>query len=190
MKKLFSYILSGALAISILAGCGSSNSANASTGTGNYKTGLGVVTSISSSKDAAADAEGTAQADTVVAAVTLSEDGKITKCVIDTAQTKIGVDGTGKITSDKTVKPPTKAELGDSYGMKQASPIGKEWYEQAEAFAEWTVGKSLDEVKGLKVKKVDDDHVAVPDIPDLTSSVTVSVDSFIAAIEKAVNNAK
>jgi len=42
----------------------------------------------------------------------------------------------------------------------------------------------------MKVKKVDDSHPSVPDEPDLTSKVTISVQDYIAAVEEAVKNAK
>ena len=37
--------------------------------------------------------------------------------------------------------------------MRGNSGIGKEWNEQANAFAEYIVGKTVDEVKGIAVKK-------------------------------------
>jgi hypothetical protein len=39
--------------------------------------------------------------------------------------------------------------LGDGYGMRSASKIGKEWNEQANAFAAYVIGKTVDEVKAL-----------------------------------------
>lgn len=166
--------------------------ANAKTASvsGNYKSGLGVVTSIASSKDATADADGTAQVDSVIAAVTVDGSGKIVACTVDNAQTRVKFNASGELTSDLTAALKSKLELRDDYGMKNASAIGKEWYEQATAFADWTIGKTLDEVKGLKVKKVDDNHTAVPDVPELSASVSITVGDYIAAIEKAINNAK
>lgn len=151
------------------------------------KTGLGIVTSIGKSKNAAADANGTAQVDSVIAAVTVDDSGKITKVVIDTAQTRIAFDAKGEISTDLTAPVLSKLEKGDDYGMKPASQIGKEWYEQITAFAEWTLGKTIDEVKALNVKKVDDAHTAVPDVPELVSSVTITVGDYITAMEKAVS---
>lgn len=164
--------------------------AKAASAGGNYKTGLGVVTGIGSSKDAKEDADGTGQVDSLIAGVTVDDSGKIVACSIDSAQTKVNFNASGELTSDLKADIKSKAELADNYGMKKASSIGKEWYEQASAFAEWTVGKTIDEVKGLQTKKVDDNHTAVPDVPELTSSVTVTVGDFIQAVEKAVANAK
>ena len=39
-------------------------------------------------------------------------------------------------------------------------------------------------------KKVDDAHPSVPDVEDLKSKVTVSVQDYIAAVEEAFKNAK
>lgn len=157
---------------------------------GTYKTGLGVVTSIKSSKDATAEAAGVGQVDSMIAAVTVDANGKIVACSIDSAQTRVNFDAAGQLTSDLAAEIKSKLELGDAYGMKKNSGIGKEWFEQINAFAAWTIGKTVDEVKGLKTKQVDDNHPAVPDIADLTSSVTITVGDYIAAVEKAVANAK
>ena len=153
-------------------------------GTG-VKTGIAVTTSLASSTDATADAEGVAQTDSIVVAVLVDADGKILDCKIDAAQTKINFSAEGKITTDLASEVKSKQELGSDYGMVKASGIGKEWYEQADAFATYVVGKTVDEVKGIAVSE---EGVATD--ADLTSSVTVHVSDFIATIEKAVANAK
>lgn len=155
-----------------------------------YKTGMGVITSVGKSASATDEAEGTGQVDSAIVTVTLDGDGKIAACVMDAAQTKVTFSATGEITADLNAEIKTKVELGDEYGMKKASAIEKEWYEQIQAFAEWTIGKTVDEVKGLQVKKVDENHTAVPDVAELTSSVSISVGEYISAVEKAAGNAK
>jgi len=144
------------------------------------KLGLGVVTSIKKSKDAAADAEGQVQFYSFYGAVTTDEDGKITSCVIDSSQSNVKFDATGKITSDLNAAYMTKNELKEDYGMKAASGIGKEWYEQAAAFAEYVVGKTVDEVNGVAV-----DESGHPAEADLTASVTISIADMQAVIAKA-----
>ena len=182
MKK---FLTSAALLIvsaMVLSSCSSGVSASG------YKTGLGIVTSTASSVAPTADKAGKAQVDSTIAVVTLDSGGKITKCSLDVAQTAIAVDAAGQLTPPADpVK--SKQEKGANYGMKKASSIGKEWNEQADAFAQWCIGKTVDQVAGLKVKNVDKE-TGVPDIPELSSSVTVSSTSFIAAIQKAVANAK
>lgn len=147
--------------------------------------GLGVVTTISKSKDAAADAEGVAQAYSTYTVTTFDADGKITSCIIDASQSNVKFDVTGKITTDLTVAQKTKNELGDDYGMKKSSAIGKEWYEQADAFAKYAVGKTIEEVKGIAV-----DAEGTATAEDLVSSVTVGIGGFQQVIEKASLAAK
>ncbi|MGB4439342.1 MAG: hypothetical protein WBJ13_09010 [Sedimentibacter sp.] len=149
------------------------------------KLGLGVLTTISKSKDVAADAEGLAQAYSTYTVTTFDEDGKVTSCVIDASQSNVNFDATGKISTDLTVAPKTKVELGDEYGMKKASAIGKEWFEQADAFSKYAVGKTVEEIKGIAV---DEEGTATE--ADLVSSVTIGIDVFQEIIEKANVTAK
>jgi uncharacterized protein YcfL len=179
MKKL---VIVSLAALLLLSGCGADNAAT--------KTGLGHVISIKKSADATAEKAGLAQVDTVMAAATFAEDGKIIAVEIDNAQVKVNFDNSGVVTTDKTVAPQTKVELGDNYGLIKASKIGKEWYQQIDELEAWMVGKTVDEVKALKVKKVDDNHLSVPDVPELNSKVTISVEDYIAAVEEAYANAK
>lgn len=175
MKKYIALALALLLAFS-LAGC---------SGNAKVKTGLAVITSISSSKDAAADAEGNAQADSVVVAVTVDASGKIVACKLDTAQSKAAVTADGKISTPLDTEFKTKQELGTDYHMKGASGIGKEWYEQADAFAAYCVGKTVDQIKGIAVNEE-----GAPAAAELASSVTMHVTSYIDAVAKAVENAK
>lgn len=146
--------------------------------------GIGVVTTIDKSQNAGEE-NGTAQAYSNYAAVTFDENNVITSCIIDASQTNVNFDKTGMITSDLTGPFKTKNELGDEYGMKKASSIGKEWYEQAAAFADYVVGKTVDEVKGIALTE---DGVAADE--DLSASVTVHIGPFMNVIEKAFNFAK
>ena len=74
--------------------------------------------------------------------------------------------------------------------MKQASGIGKEWFEQIAALEQWMKGKTVDQVMAMKTTQKDANHPAVPNEADLTSSVTISVDGFLRALDKASKNAK
>ncbi|MGE4283940.1 MAG: hypothetical protein AB7G87_09495 [Clostridia bacterium] len=183
MKKK---IIALALGVMLLAGCGSTASAPAT----ETKTGLGHAVSIAKSVDATADKAGQAQVNTVMAAATFDADGKILAVTIDNAQVKVDFDAQGKLKTDKSVAPKTKVELGDDYGLIKGSKIGKEWYQQIAELEKWMIGKTVDEVKAMKVKKVDDAHPSVPDIADLNSKVTISVEDYIFAVEEAYKNAK
>lgn len=154
------------------------------------KTGMGVVTSVAKSKAATADAAGLAQVDSVIAVVSVGADGKIAQLKFDNAQTKVEFNADGTIKTDLAAPVMSKQQLGDNYGLIKASKIGKEWYQQADAFAQYCIGKTIDEVKGIQTKSVDESHPNVPDVPELTSSVTITVQDYIAALEKAISNAK
>lgn len=209
MKKIIALILSLVLAIVMLTACGqgsnqtppnaapnenngggttnggTTNGGNGGAAAGGtLKTGLAVVTSVASSKDAGEN-DGLAQTDSTVVAVTVDADGRIAACKIDAAQTKINFSAEGKIVTPLDTVIKTKQEKKDEYGMKKASGIQKEWYEQADAFAAYVTGKTLAEVKGIALNEE-----GAPAAAELTSSVTIHVTDLIAAIEKAVNNAQ
>ena len=148
------------------------------------KTGLALLTSVSSSKDATADADGLAQADITVVAVTVGDDGIIYDCVIDSIQSKLNFDTSGALLSDLTLTIPSKNELGADYGMGKISSIGREWNEQAQSLADYVVGKTIPEVKGISISEE-----GKPTGADLTASVTMSIGGYISAIEQAAANA-
>jgi hypothetical protein len=68
--------------------------------------------------------------------------------------------------------------------MRAASAIGKEWNEQAAAYAEYTVGKTVDEVNGTAVEE------GRATDADLAASVSVHITDFNTAITKAVASAQ
>jgi hypothetical protein len=188
MKKILSIILAPVLSMALLAGCGSNGKdsdkkdnkkTDNKTVVGSIaKIGLGHVTSIGKSKDLT---EGVAsgQVDTVIAAVGFDKDNKVVKITIDTAQTKVEFDQDMKLTSDVNAENKTKVELGDGYGMKKASSIGKEWFEQIAALEDWMMGKTVEEIKAVNTE----------DDADLKASVTVGVESYVQVVEEAFANA-
>lgn len=203
MKKVISLVLSSVLAISLLAGCGSTPEASNSTDTAAtstssdstaapsssasddaVKTGLAVISSIAKSKDAGKE-DGLAQIDSTIVALTVDKDGKIVKCAIDAAQTKVNFTAAGKLKTDLKTEFKSKQELKTGYGMQKASKIGKEWNEQADAFANYVIGKTVDQIKGIAINAE-----GVPTDKELSASVSVHITDFTAAIEKAVKNAK
>lgn len=149
------------------------------------KTGLAIVPSFTSSKAATADAAGLAQVDATYAGVLVGADGKIVKCVIDTYQAKVKFDATGKITSDLTAPVQSKNVLGDAYGMRSKSGIGKEWNEQAAAFADYCVGKTADEVAAIAL-----DAEGKATAEDVRAGATIHVSDLIKAVVAACQNAQ
>jgi hypothetical protein len=210
MKKFAAFILIPGLIFALLIGCkasptpapsgsqspaGSSSpsgskapsasaSSSPSTSAGSAKTGLAVITSLSKSTDAG-EKDGLAQIDATVVAVLVDKDGKIMKCAIDGVQAKIYFDDKGQLVTPPETIFKTKNELKEEYGMKKASGIGKEWYEQAEAFAAYVEGMTAEEVKEIKV-----DEQNYPTQTDLKASVTISIGGFMEGIEKAVGMAQ
>lgn len=192
MKKILVLLMCLVLAMGGITACGKKDANDVVNKAGKgeptaagIKTGLAVITSAGSSRDAG-DADGLAQADSTAAAVIVDEKGVIIDCVIDVVQTKINFSKTGEITTDSAAEFISKHELGDAYDMKKASPIGKEWNEQATALQEYIIGKTLDQVKGIAI----DDKGGTPTSADLTSSVTMKIGSMLEAVEKAVANAE
>ena len=166
---------------------------NAEDVVGGETVGLGVLTSIAKSKDKGVDANNKevlplAQVDTTMSAAAFDKDGNVVGVINDVAQVKVAFDAEGKVTTDKEAELKTKKELKGDYGMVGASEIKKEWFEQQEAFEDWMVGKSIDEITGLKVKEVNPSHQNVPDVPELTSTVTITVESYLAVVKEAHTN--
>lgn len=151
------------------------------------KAGLGIITSIAKSKDKA-DEGATAQVDTTMAAVGFDKEGKITSVSIDVAQSKIAFDKDMQLTTEELTGK-TKKELGEEYGMKGVSEIEKEWFEQIKALEEWMIGKTVEEVVNMKTFERDESHKHVPDVEELKSSVTITVESYIMAVQKAYDTA-
>ena len=206
MKKAIALVMAACLAFGLVA-CGGASSTATSTSTASsaastseaasseaasseaateagVKTGMAIVSSTSVS-DADADTDGKAQVDSTVAAVLVGEDGKIISCKLDVAQNKVAVKADGSFDTTATFK--SKQELKEDYNMKGASPIGKEWYEQANAFADYVVGMTAEEVRAIETNP--DAHNGPVDA-DIAASCTMSVTDFIEAIAQATENAQ
>lgn len=140
------------------------------------KIGLGLHTSISDSKDATAEANGTTVAYSYIASVVVDANGVILGADLDELQAKVNFDATGKVTSDLAAEVLTKTELGDAYGMRKASPIGLEYDEQLAGLEAWLIGKTAADFKAA-VEGKDETLLAV---------CTVTMTSMVTAVEKAV----
>lgn len=136
-------------------------------------------TSLGDTTSATADALGAVAVSTTISAVT-TNGGVITSCVIDGIQPKVEFDQTGTVTTDLSGSVASKNTLGTDYGMSKASAIGKEWNEQAAAFAAYTVGKTADEVTGIAVSETGGAADA-----DLAASCSISIGGFQSVVAKA-----
>ena len=159
MKKFLSALVAVMLLVSLTA------SAFAAAGLGSHTTVKVTPTT--------ADAAGSVSVDTVMCAVEVDEAGKILDVMFDMVQSK------GTTDAEATVEPQSKRELGDAYGMKVASSIGKEYYEQLDALEAWCTGKTLAEVLAGAFEDA-----------DLKAGCTFYIGGELKALEEAVANAK
>ena len=135
--------------------------------------------------------EGAAPVDSVSCSVVLDDNGVIKSVRFDVVQLSTKFDVEGKLVEgDYTTAIPSKIDKGEAYGMVKASSIGKEWFEQIAAFEEYCVGKTVEEVANMPTKVVNDAHTSVPDVADLTASVTMNLGEYIEVLVKAASLAK
>ena len=142
---------------------------------------LSIVPAFASCASASAEKAGNAEMDVDVCALTVSA-GKITSCMIDSVQIKVGFDLAGQVVSGNTDEVKTKNELKEDYNMKKYAGSKYEWYEQAASFSKYVTGKTFDEVASIAVNES-----AKPTDADLSATVTISVGGFQGLIAKAAN---
>ncbi len=176
MKKL----LALTLVLLLVAGCSAPT----------VKLGLGVVSSMSSSKAATAEADGKVQADISIVAAAFDANGKVLAARIDALEASGAFDATGALKFDPAQELKTKVEKGDDYGMKKASPIGKEMYEQYAALEAYMVGKSAQDIISMPLYQRDDSHPTAADVEELKTSCTINIGDYLKAFEKAYTNAR
>ena len=186
MKKLLALLVCGLMALSLVA-CSSDEPTTSdeptqteTTGTettGAVSMGVGQSTTMSGTSIDADHTEGSLEVNTTYALLAVDAEGKIVDLQVDVAQNSSTWDATGEIVTEGVQG--TKRERGDDYAMRGASPIGAEWYEQADAFEEYCIGKTVDEVLNMELGG---DHNSPV---DLTTSCTMNVTEFINAIADA-----
>ncbi len=197
MKKM-TLIFALVLSIALLAGCagtpviyytnctcptggaGNHDPANPPAAEGDLKIGLAIDTDLSGSKSGEK-----ADFSVTIVAVAVDQNGVIQDCIIDGIATKAVIGEKGNF-ADGLVSPvQTKNELGESYGMVAWGGAIAEWNVQAEAFANYVIGKTVEQVKGIAVSEA-----TKPTDADLAASVTIAIGGFQTLIEKAVGSAQ
>lgn len=175
MKKILSLVLAILMLVSIvsLAGCGAKET---------LKFGMGVEAASTKITAATDEADGVGQANATVAAVLVDKDGKVVKCVIDTADNSVAFTKDGKAKTAQAFK--TKYDLGNDYGMKAYGGAKKEWFEQVDAFTALVVGKTVDEVKAL----VAAENKGTEEV--INAGCTIMINDFVKAVVKAIESAK
>ena len=148
--------------------------------------GSAILTDVSG-KDATAEKSGEAKASSTYGVVALDKDGKVVFTQTDVAQNAVKFTTAGALDGE-AMAVPTKAEKKDEYGMKKYSSIGKEWFEQNQAFDEWTVGKTSNEISGMKVTTNEAGKTVTAD-KDLMTGCTMGVDSLQKVTVTAIADA-
>ena len=144
MKKVIVSIL---LVLTLTAtACGSKTPT--ATNNFNYKVGTASYTHTNDSYGYTEGKNGRGAVSTTVVAAVFDTNGKIVRVSIDEVETTMGIDATGQLTNFTAGEVKSKKELGDSYGMKAYSSIGKEWYQQVESLEKWLEGKTVNSVMG------------------------------------------
>ena len=208
MKKQIALLLIMVMAFGLLAGCagttvvnnyyyyyyygeegntgnnGNNNGGNTNptekpdySGEGALKTGLVIMPTVKTTN--ATDANGKVEYDITFAAVLVDDKGIIADCIIDSLGATVEFDATGALKSDVTKELATKNELGDDYNMVAWGGAKAEWYVQVEYFANYCIGKTVDQVLAGYSEDV-----------DLTTSATIKLDGYAQAVAAAVENAK
>ena len=144
------------------------------------KMGLGVYTATPTTTDASEDKEGQGKVAITAAVITVDAEGKVVACQLDTADLTVKFTADGKAVANDGFK--TKYEQGKDYNMVTYGGAAKEWFEQADAFEAFVVGKTLDEIKALVAEgnKGNSDVIA--------AGCTIMIHEFVGAIEKAFAN--
>lgn len=137
--------------------------------------GSAILTQVSG-KDATAEKSGEAKASSTYGVVALDKDGKVVFTQTDEAQNAVKFTTAGALDGEAAAVA-TKGEKKDEYGMKKASSIGKEWFEQNQAYDEWTVGKTAKEIADMKVTTNEGGKTVTAD-KDLMTGCTMGVDSL------------
>lgn len=149
-----------------------------------YKYGVGTVIAVTG-QSATAEAAGKYGVNVDIVTVVVDKDGKIVSASWDVAQTSnLKFDAMGVVGVDVATYTKTKVEKGDEYGMKGASAIGKEWYEQAKALTDKVVGMTKAEVEAIAV-----DEGGYATDADIKAGTSMHITAFIEACAKAIDNA-
>ena len=153
-----------------------------------YKLGMGVVVA-----EEGEASNGALLVSSTVATVVLDTEGKIVLCRLDALQNKIKVEDGVAVSNNTT----SKAELGDNYNMSKFGANmdwngdGRvlEWYLQAQAFENFVVGMTKEEVAAMTTQVVEGSGYVISDNEDLLAAgCTIQIDEFKAAVVKACND--
>ena len=154
---------------------------------GEFKLGVAAKTAAADSKAATADADGLVAMYTDFGAAVVGADGKILAALTDAIQPKIAINNLGEIV-DKTFVD-TKRVLKSGYGMEgkvdnNGDGVMKEWFQQADAYAKYAVGKTGAELKGMETELVNNHYIS-KDKALLSAGCTIQITGINAVVGAA-----
>ena len=154
---------------------------------GEFKLGVAAKTAAADSKAATADADGLVAMYTDFGAAVVGADGKILAALTDAIQPKIAINNLGEIV-DKTFVD-TKRVLKSGYGMEgkvdnNGDGVMKEWFQQADAYAKYAVGKTGAELKGMETELVNNHYIS-KDKALLDAGCTIQITGINAVVGAA-----
>ena len=126
--------------------------------------------------DAELQAQTPVQAKITLAVVTMDENARVTSAIGDMTEPELTVSADGTVSAPREPVY-TKNELGDRYGMRSASALGKEWYEHSAGWCGYLKGKNAVEIGKLSTDGTD---------ADLKALCTISVTDLQKAALKAM----
>ena len=122
------------------------------------------------------DKDAQVQAKITLAVVTMDENARVTSAIGDMTEPELTVSADGTVSAPREPVY-TKNELGDRYGMRSASALGKEWYEHSAGWCSYLKGKNAVEIGKLSTDGTD---------ADLKALCTISVTDLQKAVLKAM----
>ncbi len=126
--------------------------------------------------------EGSATANTTVAAVLVDEAGAIVDVKIDVAQCYVYSEGGVWSTPEEYL---TKTEKEYDYGMADYSTLeAGEWFEQQAYFMSYIIGMTADEVAAIGM-----DDSTYPTDEDLLAGCTIKITDYVSAVLLAMEDA-
>ena len=146
---------------------------------------IAAITKADESTAATDEEDGVVKMYTDFGAVVVDAEGKILAAITDAVQPQITIDVDGEIVD--AVFKGTKRELKEDYNMVKFSDATLEWYEQAQNFVNYAVGKTAEELRATETVVNEEGHNVFAD-KDLFASVSISVDGMIDVVAKAAES--
>lgn len=146
-----------------------------------FTLGLGVLTDVSESTPASAEAEGVAKLYTNFAGVVTDAEGVVLAVLCDMIQPTVNFDAAGEITSAKEDLR-TKKELKYDYNMVTYGAAIAEWFEQTLAVEEYLVGMTAADIEALELYEYNGHFT----FEEIVASCTMNVGEFQTTVLKAL----